>query len=93
MDAIMANFKSTKWGADMAEKWARYLELKELLKDSNPLKTEQDRLKEELVKAFGDEQFARLPDGSYVQRVKKGRDKAASPARREEWYELSKMEQ
>lgn len=87
----MATFKSAKWGDDLAVKWARYLELKELLKPMSPLKSEQDRIKEELLKAFDGEQFARLPDGSFVQRIEKGRDQPASEARRLTWFELSKV--
>ena len=87
----MVSFKAAKWDETLAAKWAEYQELSEKAKPLGAIESKRDKLKKELVAAFGDEMFASLPDGTKVQLIKESRENAAREASTSTIYKLSQV--
>lgn len=88
----MVAFKSAKFTDEQAEIYAKYLKAQaDAAGKSKADKLAKD-LKAQVVAAFGDELFATLPDGTVLQRSKKERDVQASEARKDSWWDISKVQ-
>lgn len=77
-----------QFGPELAQAWDEYVSHQEALRAVNPHKGAADKLKKQLIEAFGGERLAVLPDGRILQRLTKTRHMAASEAKDQSWDEL-----